>query len=82
MKIFIVEIVFHDQKTLRSFLVSHIFIQYGSVPLEMAAGKGHIETVQILLETGANVNYQNKVITANVVVTQQQQIRRFLLVVA
>ena len=48
-------------------LISHTLIQYGSVPLEIAAKNGHIKTVQILLEAGANVNHQNKVMTVNVV---------------
>ena len=32
-----------------------------SVPLEYAAAEGNTETVQRLLEAGATVNYQNKV---------------------
>ena len=32
-----------------------------SVPLEIAADRGHIETVDILLEADATVNYQNMV---------------------
>ena len=42
-------------------LVSHILIQYGTVPLEAAADEGHTKTVQRLLEAGANVNHQSKV---------------------
>ena len=48
-------------------LVSHTLIQYGSVPLEVAAQNGHTKTVQRLLEAEANVNRQNKVMTVNVV---------------
>ena len=66
MRTFIVEIVFHNQKALRSFLVSHTLIQYGSVPLGTAAANGHTKTVQRLLEAGAHVNHQNKVMTVNV----------------
>ena len=35
--------------------------QYEMVPLEIAAEEGHTETVQRLLEAGANPNHQNKV---------------------
>ena len=45
------------------FCCLYIFIKYGSVPLGIAASKGHTETVQRLLELGANPNQQNKVIT-------------------
>ena len=45
------------------FCCLYIFIKYGSVPLGIAAVKGHTETVQRLLELGANPNQQNKVIT-------------------
>ena len=41
------------------FLSSH---QDGAVPLEVAAQKGHTETVQRLLVAGTTVNYQDKVI--------------------
>ena len=47
-----------------SSLVSHSLLQYGNVPLGTAARKGHTETVQRLLEAGANVNHQTKVPTA------------------
>ena len=33
-----------------------------SVPLEIAAGRGHTGTVKKLLDCGASVNYQNQVI--------------------
>ena len=33
-----------------------------SDPLGVAAQKGHTQTVQRLLEAGANINYQDKVI--------------------
>ena len=63
MRNFIVEIVSHDKKELRSFLLSHSLVQSGSVSLGITAGKGHTKTVQRLLEAGAYVNYQNKVMT-------------------
>ena len=47
------------------YYLSLNLIQYGSVPLMIAAQKGHTKIVQRLLEAGANVNHQNKVMTVN-----------------
>ena len=47
-----------------SSLVSHSLLQYGAVPLEVAASEGHTETVQRLLQAGANVNHHAKVVKA------------------
>jgi ankyrin repeat protein len=37
------------------------FQQYGSTPLHVASSSGSNETVQILLENGADVNSQDEV---------------------
>ena len=42
-------------------LFTHILIQHCNVPLGIAAWKGHVKTVQRLLDAGATVNHQNKV---------------------
>ena len=40
-------------------------MQSGGVALGIAAANGHIKTVEKLLEAGATVKHQNKVITYN-----------------
>ena len=47
--------------TANFILIFRNFMQYDSVPLEVAVKNGHAGTVQILLEAEANVNRQRKV---------------------
>ena len=39
-----------------------LILQYGSVPLGISSAKGYYKVVQTLLEGGATINHQNKVI--------------------
>ena len=41
--------------------VAHIQDEWGNTALSLACEGGHVETARILLDHGANVDYQNKV---------------------
>ena len=58
---FIGVLIFEFGSLSLSLSLSHTLIQYGNVPLGAAAWKGHTKTVQRLLEAGAKVNHQSKV---------------------
>ena len=56
-------------------LLASLFQEPYSVPLGRAAQKGYTETVQRLLEAGATVNYQNKVMTNTVLCAYTVQLQ-------
>ena len=39
----------------------YMYLQYGRSPLMGASHQGHVEIVKLLLDMGAEVNYQNMV---------------------
>lgn len=50
------------------FIFKPVFLQHGSVPLGVAAARGHDKTVKKLLELGANINQQTKVNIEDIVI--------------
>ena len=42
-------------------LLIYTYLKSGDVPLGIAAGTGHVLTVERLLQAKTNINYQNKV---------------------
>ena len=46
----------------------YLYLQYGRSPLMMASSGRHLEIVKLLLDKGADVNYQNKASFNSIVV--------------